>query len=149
VLVSQHWAGELIARTLQRLGYGTVRGSSTRGGNRAFHYMRKLLNAGHDCAIIPDGPKGPRQRLKSGLVYLSYQTGVPIICLTFSASSVLIFKSWDRFVVPKPFTRVLVRISTPIWLNKNADDRELELAKQRIEQFMIQQEEDADAFFAK
>lgn len=105
-LVSQHLDGEMITRILLRFGFRTVRGSSTRGGKEAFHKMVEHLKNGDSCVIIPDGPTGPRHQLKSGAIFMSYQAQIPIVCFTFSAKSAFVFNSWDRFVLPKPFSKV-------------------------------------------
>ena len=147
-LVSQHVDGEMIARTILRLGFRTVRGSSTRGGKEAFHRMVSLLRGGEIGIIIPDGPTGPRHKLKPGIVYMAQQTGAPIIPVTFAARRAFRFKSWDRFVVPLPFTRVLVRAGRPFYIPREASAREISGRKAQLEALMIQQEREADAVFA-
>jgi lysophospholipid acyltransferase (LPLAT)-like uncharacterized protein len=148
-LISQHWDGEMIARTVKRLGFETVRGSSTRGGKEAFHKMVDLLKSGRSGVIIPDGPKGPRHQIKNGVMFMALQANVPIIPFTFSAKSTIIFRSWDRFVIPKPFTKVLINIGSPIWVSDETSDKEFVNTKQHIESVMIKQEHSADAFFSK
>lgn len=147
-LVSQHLDGEMISRILLRFRFKTVRGSSTRGGKEAFHKMVTTLKCGKSCVIIPDGPTGPRHQLKPGTIYMSYQAQVPIVCFTFSAKSAIIFNSWDRFVLPKPFSRVLVKIGKPIWPLQDASNRDLVKMKKYVETEMINQEKEADVFFS-
>lgn len=86
VLISQHRDGELVARILSRFGYGTVRGSSTRGGTPALRELVRLGRTGTDLAVTPDGPQGPRSVVQAGVVALAKLTGLPIIPLTFAAS---------------------------------------------------------------
>jgi lysophospholipid acyltransferase (LPLAT)-like uncharacterized protein len=148
-LVSQHLDGEMIARTIIRLGFETVRGSSTRGGKKAFYKMVSLLKSGRNGVVIPDGPNGPRHQIKNGVMFMALQANVPIIPFTFSAKSAIVFRSWDRFVMPKPFTKILIKIGEPIRLPKNVSDKELIKIKQNIESEMIKQEQSADAFFSK
>lgn len=111
ILVSQHADGELIARTAEGLGFRSVRGSSTRGGERA---LRELTHArGIDIAVTPDGPRGPRHRLKAGIIYLAAATGYPIMPATVSYERFWQVGSWDGFLLPRPFTRGLVRAAAP------------------------------------
>ena len=147
-LVSQHVDGEMIARTILRLGFRTVRGSSTRGGKEAFHRMVSLLRTGHVGVIIPDGPTGPRHRLKPGIVYMAQQTGAAIVPVTFGARRALRFKSWDRFVVPLPFTRVLVKAGPPFFISPEASPKDIARTKKQLEEAMILQEQKADAAVA-
>lgn len=147
-LVSQHLDGEMIARILLRLRFKTVRGSSTRGGKEAFHKMVDHLKNGRNGVIIPDGPNGPRHQLKPGVIFMSYQAQVPIVCFTFSAESAIVFNSWDRFVLPKPFSKVFIKIGEPIWPLQNASDRDFVKMKNYVESEMIKQEKEADVFFS-
>ena len=86
ILISEHRDGELIHRIVRRFGFGTVRGSTTRGGTRALRQMIRLGRSGADLAVTPDGPKGPRCVAQAGVVELAKLTGLPIVPLTFSAS---------------------------------------------------------------
>jgi lysophospholipid acyltransferase (LPLAT)-like uncharacterized protein len=101
VLISQHADGQLIAEVCRHLGFGTVRGSTTRGG---FEAMRRLLRAGREAhlAITPDGPRGPRRHVQPGLVFVAARTGLPIIPVGFGFRKPWRMKSWDGFVLPKP-----------------------------------------------
>ncbi|MCH8126554.1 lysophospholipid acyltransferase family protein [candidate division KSB1 bacterium] len=148
VLVSQHLDGEMIARSLHRLGYRTIRGSSTRGGSKAVQEMVKTMKNGNSAVIIPDGPTGPRHQLKMGVVYMAMVAGVPIIPMTFSANSAYVLNSWDRFLVPKPFSSVLIKIGSPIEIPKKCSNRELVVWTRKVQQKMVDQELAADAFFA-
>lgn len=148
VLVSQHIDGEMIAKNIHRLGYETVRGSSTRGGAEAFQKMVVQLKNGRNTVIIPDGPTGPRHQLKPGAVFMAMKAGIPIIPMTSSADSAFFARSWDRFMVPKPFSSVLVKIGPPITIPPNCSARELVEWKRKVQQKMIAQEDTADAFFA-
>ena len=86
VLISQHGDGEIIARIIARFGHEAVRGSSTRGGAGALRALIKLGRSGRDVVVTPDGPKGPRQVAKSGVVQLAKVTGLPIVPLAFACS---------------------------------------------------------------
>ncbi|NOX37238.1 MAG: lysophospholipid acyltransferase family protein [Calditrichaeota bacterium] len=113
-LVSQHFDGEVIARVLWTLGFGSIRGSSTRGGQEAYRQIRELLSRGRvSVAITPDGPTGPRRQAKLGTVRLSSETGVPIVAMGIAASRYRRLGSWDRFRLIYPFSRVVVAFDEP------------------------------------
>jgi lysophospholipid acyltransferase (LPLAT)-like uncharacterized protein len=129
VMTSQSFDGEYIARFIQRFGYGTARGSSTRGGVGAIIEMARLMRAGFPAGFSIDGPKGPRYVAKMGAVLLAKKTGRPILPFTITASSFWCArKSWDQLQVPRPFARALVDIAAPIYVAPDADETEL-LAK--------------------
>jgi lysophospholipid acyltransferase (LPLAT)-like uncharacterized protein len=104
-LISQHGDGEIIARIIARFGHEAVRGSSTRGGAGALRALIKLGRSGRDVVVTPDGPKGPRQVAKLGVVQLAKATGLPIVPLTFACSkknsSRVGIASWSRIHFPE------------------------------------------------
>lgn len=108
VLISEHRDGELIARVAHALGYRTVRGSSTRGANRALVGLARELEAGYDVAITPDGPRGPYHSFAAGTLLVAQRSGRPILPVGAHASRAWQFRSWDRFILPKPFARITV-----------------------------------------
>lgn len=114
VLVSEHRDGEIIARILAAFGFSAARGSSSRGGSRALLQLVQLVKAGHDIAITPDGPRGPRQQMAPGVLLIAQRTGSPIVPLVAHADSVWRLRSWDAFEIPKPFVRVTVLYDTPV-----------------------------------
>jgi len=148
-MVSMHRDGEMIAQNIHRLGYKTVRGSSTRGGNKAFHKMIKVLKDGGNCTIMPDGPTGPRHKLKSGAVYLGQQTGAVLVPLTFACERKIEFKSWDRFNFITPFSKSVVIYGEPITIPPNLNSEQIEEYRQFVEQKMIENEKMADEYFTK
>ncbi len=148
-LVSLHSDGEMIAQALHKLGYRTVRGSSTRGGKEAFHKMVSQVKRGIVGTMIPDGPRGPRQQLKPGTLYMAQQTGAYLIPVTFSAKRKIVFNSWDKFVLPLPFSKTLMLYGKPIKVPKNISPRELVTIRNSFEQQMINLENEADAHFRK
>jgi lysophospholipid acyltransferase (LPLAT)-like uncharacterized protein len=113
ILISEHRDGEIIARVAHALGYRTVRGSTTRGGGRALLALVKELNAGLTIAVTPDGPKGPALTYAPGALVASQRSGAPIMPVVASARRAWHLKSWDRFMIPKPFTRVTVAYGEP------------------------------------
>ncbi|MBN1350938.1 lysophospholipid acyltransferase family protein [candidate division KSB1 bacterium] len=148
-MVSQSPDGELIARAIHKLGYRSVRGSSTRGGNEAFHQMLTELKKGAICTIMPDGPTGPRHRLKPGAIYLAQNAGVSILPLTYSADKFFQAKSWDRFMIAKPFSRGVIMYGEPIRVPENMTETEAEEFRVNLEQKLIELEKNADDFFQK
>ena len=108
VVISEHRDGEIIARIAERLGYTTVRGSTSRGGGRALIGLMRAIEAGHDGAVTPDGPRGPAHVFAPGAAIASQRTGAPLAMIRATATRAWRLKSWDRFLVPKPFATVRV-----------------------------------------
>jgi hypothetical protein len=121
VLVSRSRDGELIARVLERLGFVTARGSSTRGGGEGMLAMLEWARLGHLLAITPDGPRGPAERVKSGLAYLSSRSGLPVVPVATASRPALVLGSWDGFRVPLPFARVCVGYGDPLAVPREMD----------------------------
>ncbi|MDZ7315354.1 MAG: lysophospholipid acyltransferase family protein [candidate division KSB1 bacterium] len=144
-MVSEHGDGEVIARTTIRLGYRTVRGSSTRGGRKAFHDMLRHLKQGDHCTILPDGPQGPRMEMKPGAVMLAQRSGALVLPLTFAASRPIVFDSWDRFTLWKPFSRLLLLYGEPVTIPRTSTPEEFERERRRLEEAMNRLQEKADA----
>src|SRR5256886_15132398 len=134
VMTSRSFDGEYIARFIQRFGYGAARGSSTRGAIGAVVEMVRLMRAGCPTAFTIDGPKGPRYEAKMGSVLLAKKTGFPILPFTITAKRFWeAKKSWDRFQIPKPFTRACVVIAPPIYVAPDADDEALEARRAELQ----------------
>lgn len=113
VLVSEHADGEYITRIIQRHGFGTVRGSSTRGGRKGLKGLVRAAKEGRDLAVTPDGPKGPRGVFKPGALAAAQMAGLPIVPIALTASSGYRFGSWDGFLLPRPFSRVRIEYLEP------------------------------------
>ncbi|MFP5355257.1 MAG: lysophospholipid acyltransferase family protein, partial [Gemmatimonadota bacterium] len=111
VLISTHADGEIIARICEALGCRTVRGSSSRGGARALLELVRELEAGHEVAVTPDGPRGPRREFAPGAVVAAMRAGVPVIAFGATVDRAWRLRWWDRFVIPKPFARVTIAYS--------------------------------------
>lgn len=109
-IISHHFDGNIIARTIYFFGFGTIRGSSTSGAVGVLKSSLKNINAGYDIAITPDGPKGPYRSVASGIIALSQKKDLNIIASNFSASKYWQLKSWDKFIIPKPFAKVTIHI---------------------------------------
>lgn len=116
LLISRHRDGERFARIASRLGYRTLRGSSTRGGAAALLGLIRTLKAGAQVAIAADGPRGPRERAKPGAVAAALSTGAPIIPVAVSAAPAWRLGTWDGFLLPAPWARVRVAYGPPLQL---------------------------------
>jgi len=126
VLVSRHSDGEYISQVVCRLGYGVVRGSSSAGGLRALLEMVRVGRAGHSLAVTPDGPRGPRAQLQSGILHIAQRSRLPILPLAVEAVRRTELGSWDRFLIPHPWSRVVIVIGEPIWIPPRLDAEEVE-----------------------
>jgi len=117
ILVSKHQDGEYIALACSRLGYKAVRGSTRRGGMQA---MKKLIDVAswYDIGITPDGPRGPKEKIQDGILYLAYKTGKPIIPMSCNAKRKWVLNSWDNFIIPKLFSPAKIIYGKPIFVTK-------------------------------
>ncbi len=113
VLISEHRDGELVARAAESLGYGLIRGSSTRGADRALISLVRELQAGHEVAITPDGPRGPAGTFAPGALVAAQRSDSFILPVAASADRAWRLRSWDRFIIPKPFARITVAYGAP------------------------------------
>lgn len=114
VLVSLNRDGEYITQTIHRMGFSTVRGSTSRGGLRALLEMARLGKRGRALAFTPDGPRGPRAKAQSGLLIVAQRARIPILPLAVCAWPRKLLSSWDRMLLPAPFARVVVGLGRPI-----------------------------------
>ncbi len=114
VLVTRNRDGEFIARIIGQLGFGTIRGSSSRGGQEALQSMSDALRSGRSVAITPDGPRGPRHSVKPGILRLAVETGAPIVPTAASGHPARRLGSWDRFLIPRPFGRCAIVHGAPL-----------------------------------
>lgn len=128
VMVSSSKDGEFLSGPLQRVGYVTVRGSSTRQGSQALKEMVRLAGK-HSLAITPDGPKGPLGTIHPGLFQIAWLAKVPIIPIVAHTRQEWVFKSWDKFRFPKPFGKVKVIYGAPIYV---ADKERFQEAEQAL-----------------
>jgi lysophospholipid acyltransferase (LPLAT)-like uncharacterized protein len=113
IVISSHRDGEIVARIAERLGHRTIRGSSSRGAARALLGIVRELDAGCEVAVTPDGPRGPARKFATGALVAAQRVGAPIIGIGVSVSSAWHLKSWDRFMIPKPFSKVSVAYTEP------------------------------------
>jgi len=123
MLISDHQDGQLIARTVSHFGIKTVVGSTSKGGVKAVREMVKWIKGGEYVGITPDGPRGPRMRSSEGAVVVARLSGVPLIPVSFSTSRGKNLRSWDRFLVAKPFGRGVFVWGEPIYVGRDNVDQ--------------------------
>jgi lysophospholipid acyltransferase (LPLAT)-like uncharacterized protein len=122
LMISESRDGEIITRVTEALGYGVVRGSTTRGGGRAALRLAARGRSGYDLAITPDGPRGPRGVVGPGTVLVAARSGVPVVPLSVGADRAWRARSWDHFLVPKPGARVVVNYQPAIRVARGGDE---------------------------
>lgn len=144
ILVSQSKDGELIARTMEKFGIESARGSTTRGALGGVKGLLKSVRGGRDLAITPDGPKGPNMKVQMGVIQLARMTGLPIIPLSFGASWKKSCGSWDSFLLPYPFSRGVFVCGDPVRVNPDASNEELEQARASLEKTLVELTRRAD-----
>jgi lysophospholipid acyltransferase (LPLAT)-like uncharacterized protein len=143
VLISSHGDGELIANATKRFGFHLVRGSSSKGGAEAIRELVRLGRKNSDMAITPDGPRGPVEVVKQGVAHVARVTGRPILPLSFSSSRFRRFNSWDRFLLPYPFSRGVFVWGEPLYYRKG---EELEVFRRRIDEALRDTTRRADTY---
>jgi lysophospholipid acyltransferase (LPLAT)-like uncharacterized protein len=134
VLVSQSRDGEIIRRIINFQGQEAVRGSSTRGGLRALAGMIKNLKENQrPGGFTPDGPQGPRFKVKPGVITCAKKTGYPLVPVTYSAGRIKVFSSWDRFILPLPFSKCTMAYGAPLYVPSDADKTLEEECREQLE----------------
>jgi lysophospholipid acyltransferase (LPLAT)-like uncharacterized protein len=133
VITSENFDGEWIARIIERFGYGTARGSTTRGGRRALVQLVRSLAAGRPAGFTLDGPKGPARVAQAGAVWLAQETGHPLVPFHLEASAAWTLRSWDRTQIPKPFSTVAIAMGEPLYLPPDRSDDALEAGRRALE----------------
>jgi lysophospholipid acyltransferase (LPLAT)-like uncharacterized protein len=133
VITSENYDGEWIARIIQKFGYGTARGSTSRGGPRALlQLVREVKSKG--VAFTLDGPRGPAEVAQPGAVWLAKATGNPLLPFHTEAASSWALGSWDKTQIPKPFTTVAMAIGAPLYVPREADEDALETCRHQLQQ---------------
>ena len=148
ILISDHRDGELIAQVVGRLGFGVVRGSTTRGGARALREMSARVERGHLC-VTPDGPRGPRRHVHQGLAYLASRTGLPVVGAGMAFEDPWRARSWDRFAVPRPFGIAACVTPEPVVVPPDLDRDGIEAHRVEIERRMNAATAEAEAWVAR
>jgi lysophospholipid acyltransferase (LPLAT)-like uncharacterized protein len=143
VMISQHRDGEVIAEACRHIRLRTVRGSTTRGGMQAARQMVELGNKGH-LVITPDGPRGPRRRVQTGLVYLASKTGLPIIPVGVGFDRPWRMRSWDRFCLPRPWSLGTCVSLEPVRVPSGIDRDGMEIYRRSVEEAIARATEMAE-----
>lgn len=127
VMTSQSADGKMMKKFLNLMGYSCVEGSSSRGGAKALLQLIEVLKEKNASAVMAvDGPKGPIYKVKEGIIMLSKHTGLPILPVTVEAKDPFIFtKSWNKAILPKPFSKIIIKFSEPLFVDKNASKDEI------------------------
>lgn len=134
VLTSRNRDGEYIARVIQRFGYGAARGSSTRGSHGATVEALRALKNGKDVGVTMDGPQGPRYVAKRGAAFIARKSGSPVVPFSISVEKKWVMHSWDHFQIPKPFSRAIVLVGDPVYVDAGSTAEEMETVEARIQQ---------------
>jgi lysophospholipid acyltransferase (LPLAT)-like uncharacterized protein len=133
VITSENFDGEWIARIIERFGYGTARGSTSRGARKAMLQLLRDMKAGRAAGFTLDGPRGPARVAQAGAIWLASATGNPLLPFHLEASSHWSLRSWDRTQIPKPFSTVALVVGEPIEVAKDASSEVLEAARLELE----------------
>jgi lysophospholipid acyltransferase (LPLAT)-like uncharacterized protein len=134
VITSENFDGEWIAGIIERFGYGTARGSTSRGGRKALLQLTRDLAAGKPAGFTLDGPSGPARVAQPGAVWLAKATGNPVLPFHLEASRAWTLNSWDRTQIPKPFATVAIAMGEPFQVAADAGDDALERARVMLEE---------------
>jgi len=137
VITSDNFDGEWIGRIIERFGYGTARGSTSRGGLKAMLKLVREMEAGKPAGFTVDGPRGPARVVQPGAIWLARETGNPVLPFHLEASAHWTARSWDRTQVPKPFSTVALAVGEPLAIAPDATVDQLELARIEVERRLI------------
>lgn len=143
VITSENFDGEWIARIIERFGYGTARGSTSRGGQKALLQLRRDIAAGRPAGFTVDGPRGPARRAQAGAVWLAGAAGSPLVPFHCEARRHWTMRSWDRTQIPRPFTTVALAIGAPIDVPPEAHTEVLESKRVELEERLFALEQRA------
>ena len=149
VMNSIHRDGEIVTRIMKHFGVPSVRGSSTRGWVGGLKGLVEAYQLGYDLIVVPDGPRGPRNRAKSGVLQLARVTGAPVYPTTYSAEWHTTIGSWDRLMIPFPFSRVVYVVGSPIFVPEDATPELMEQKRQELEERLCAITEQAGAYFGE
>ncbi len=146
-LVSPSTDGEIIARTIRLFGVRTVRGSSYKSGSTAFRNLIRVVRDKGRVFITVDGSRGPVFKVQKGILHLAKISGMPVLPVTYGAEKAHVFNSWDRFIIPHPFTRVVVIYGEPIYVPKDSSEDYIEVRRAELEKRLVEMTERADGYF--
>ena len=136
-LISASRDGDLVSILIERSGYGTIRGSSSRKGVSALRQLVDTLASGNNVLFTPDGPRGPVYEASQGVVFLAQKTGAPVVPIHMEYSSCWRLKSWDRFIVPRPFAKLRAIFGVPVRIAETQTAEEFEAERMRLQNAMM------------
>lgn len=148
IIISKSLDGEMAARVVKILGWHPVRGSSSRGGKEALQQIKSLALSDYKIGHIVDGPRGPFGVVKPGLIRIAQAAEVPIVPAITSAQHRWVFNSWDKFMVPKPFSRVIIRFGDPVFVPSETDSDDFEAYRVRVEDQLKKEYRDTDLIWS-
>lgn len=137
-LISPSGDGELLARLVERFDFAVVRGSSSRKGASAMRQLAEVIADGKDVVITPDGPRGPAYQLGQGIIFLAQQSGAEVVPINLEYTGCWRLKSWDRFILPKPFSTVRVIFGAPHRVAPTVGESDFESERARLQDAMMQ-----------
>ena len=146
-LISHSRDGEMQNKIFRLFGFKTIRGSTGRGGIKALRECINVLKSGEMMAFTPDGPRGPSGVVQNGMLVMAKKSGAAMIPVGVSANRRWLFRSWDRYMIPKPFSAGVMIFGEPMYLDENASDEQVELVRQQFEKEMHRLERQAEAQF--
>jgi lysophospholipid acyltransferase (LPLAT)-like uncharacterized protein len=149
VMISENFDGEWIARIIERFGYGTSRGSTSRGGQRALLRLKRDMDQGRPAGFAVDGPRGPARKVQPGVVWLAKLTGNPVVPFHTEASRYWSLHSWDRTQIPMPFSTVALAVGRPIAVDGNVDEAGVEAKRVEVEEALFGLERRARALLSQ
>lgn len=145
VMVSRSWDGEVIDRSIRRMGYDTTRGSSSRGGKEALWEMIDMINERQYCSgLAVDAPRGPSRQVKIGIVVVAKETGQPVVPMVSWATRQIRFKSWDSMILPLPFSTIVIAFGKPTDVPTGLENEDYENLRLEIEREMLRVQEQTE-----
>jgi lysophospholipid acyltransferase (LPLAT)-like uncharacterized protein len=148
IMISRSKDGEIISKIVRLLGWYPVRGSSSKGGSQALRTLKRLVHKGYKVGHIVDGPRGPLGVVKPGLLLIAQATGMPIIPTIVSPERKWVFNSWDRFMVPKPFSRVIISFCDEVYIPRKLSPSDFEAKRLQIENILKKGYAETDAIWS-
>jgi lysophospholipid acyltransferase (LPLAT)-like uncharacterized protein len=148
-MISKSKDGDYISKIVHILGWTPVRGSSTKGGKEALDELKRRAQEGCTIGHIIDGPKGPFGVVKPGLLVIAQHSGMPILPAIVSSEKRWVFNSWDKFMVPKPFSRVIIMFDKETYIPSDIDSDEFERLRLSIQERLYELYREADDYWTK
>ncbi len=144
VITSKHRDGRIMSKVLEYFGLNPIYGSTTSGAISVLRVGLNSLKNNESLLLTPDGPKGPRMRVKEGAIYFAKMSGCPLVPVCFSCKRGIWTNFWDRYLIVTPFSRVFIEIGEPFYVPKNTDNSKIEVYRKRFEKIMIDQQNRLD-----